>query len=113
MESLGSVSWPISILALGEWECLFQLLGLQPPSPQNSSAASGPLLEENSFLKETRSYPLQVATGRQRNPQSHFALLLRTGVWAIVASGLVAGDSAAIEVWGCLRLSAGLSHLWL
>lgn len=54
---LGSVSWPISMLALGKWECLFRPLGLQPPSPQNLSAPSGPLLEENSFLKETGSYP--------------------------------------------------------
>lgn len=97
MESLGSVSWPISILALGKWECLFHPLGLQPSSPQNSSAASGPLLEENSFLKETGSYPLRVATGGQRNLQSHLALLLPRGVWAIVVSGLMAGESAALR----------------
>lgn len=113
MESLGSVSWPISILALGKWECLFHPLGLQPPSLQNLSAASGPLLEENSFLKETGSYPLRAVTGGQRNPQSHLALLLLRGVGAIVVTGLMASDIAAAEVWGCLLLSAGLSHLLL
>lgn len=113
MESLGSVSWPFSILALGKWGCLFHPLGLQPPSPQNLSAATGPLLEENSFLKKTGSYLLRVATGDQRNPQSHLALLLLRGVWAIVVTGLMAGGIAAAEVWGCLLLSAGLSHLLL
>lgn len=54
-----------------------------------------------------------MATGGQRTPQSHLALLLLRGVSAIVVTGLMAGDIAAAEVWGCLLLSAGLSHLLL